>query len=183
MLSTKLESVFGPVTQLAYIVPDLDGAINNWNRAMKLGPFATWRNAKPFAGSGATYRGKLCEDVEINLGFAYIGDLQLELIQPCDLDYPSIYTEALESNHTGLHHYCFATEDYAAAYRYVLDNDFELIVRSGNDKKGMLYCACSSLPHAICEIAPWSESKRYHDGIREFLCSVDQNQLIHELKL
>ncbi len=183
MQASKLESVFGSINQVAYVVADLEEAIHSWNRAMDIGPFAVWQNARPFAGSGATYRGEPCEDLEIHLGFAYIGDVQLELIQPCDRQAPSIYTEALDRNHTGLHHYCFATEDYAAAYRFVSDNNFEVIVRAGDDNKGMLYCASRDLPHTILEIAPWSRAKGYHEGIRQFLGSVDQSQLIHALQL
>ncbi len=184
MQTIALEKIFGPIVQIAYIVPDIEQAIRSWNNALAAGPFAVWRNAKPFAGSNATYRGEPCDQVEINLGFAYIGDLQLELIEPCDRNAPSIYTEALDKGHYGLHHYQFSVDDYAMAYRYAMDHGFEAIVQAGDENRGMVYCESRDIPGLILELCPRNELTMGVDqAIKDFLESADRTQLVHELDL
>jgi methylmalonyl-CoA/ethylmalonyl-CoA epimerase len=72
-------SLFGPIKQVAYVVPDIEVAIQNWHRQMGVGPFALVREAKPLEGS--VYRGQVSHGVCINLAFAYLGDVQLHAFQ------------------------------------------------------------------------------------------------------
>ena len=48
------------------------------------------------------YRDKPME-VDLRIGLAYSGAMQIELIQPCN-EAPSIWTEAIEKRGEGLHH-------------------------------------------------------------------------------
>ncbi len=181
MNTALLESKFGPVLQVAYVVPDIDEAIKAWNQQMGVGPFAVARDIAPF--TGAKYRGENCDDMRLNLGFAYMGDIQLELIEQLD-DRPSIYKEMLDSGNRGLHHYCFGVEDYATAYEEAISNGFEPVVQAGDASGGMMYCESTQIPGLILEIIPWDDStKPYFEGTRQFLASVDQSQLVHEFSL
>ena len=184
MQTTALEHNFGPMVQVAYVVPDIEEAIQRWNKALAIGPFAIWRNARPFAGSNASYRGKPCDQVAINLGFAYIGDLQLELIQPCDRSAPSIYTEALDKGHSGPHHFQFLVDDWGTAYRYIMEHNYEPIVQAGDETRGMFYCESRDVPGLIIEVCPRNElTEGVDQAIKDFLESADPAQLIHELDL
>lgn len=177
----QLESKFGRMVQVAYVVSDLDTSIQSWHQQMGVGPFAVLRNVSPF--NGATYRGKLIEDLRVDLAFAYMGDIQLELIEQLD-DKPSIYKEMLDRGNPGLHHYCFAADNYAAAYAEAIASGFVPVVQVGNEDNGMLYCESSLIPGLILEIIAWDEtSKPYFDDTRQYLSSVDQHQLIHTMEL
>ncbi|MBT4521110.1 MAG: hypothetical protein HOC23_14000 [Halieaceae bacterium] len=173
---------FGPIQQVAYIVADLDQSILMWNQAMGIGPFAVARNVQPLEGS--VYRGEESHGITINLGFAYIDNIQLELIQPCD-EQPSIYREALDAGHTALHHYGFLVEDYETAYQDALNAGYQAIVDAG--QKGwarMAYMELQSMPGLISEIIEWNDNTRpYFDGVKDMLSAADSKQLIHEFSL
>lgn len=176
------EVSFGAIEQVAYIVKDIDQAVADWNNAMGVGPFAVARNVQPLEAS--VYRGEESFGVTVNLGFAYINDIQLELIQPCS-DHPSIYREALDSNHLGLHHYGFLVEDYEAAYEDAVDRGYQAIVNAG--QKGwarMAYMESPLVPGLIAELIEKNDNTRiYFDGVKEMLSTADTGQLIHEFSL
>lgn len=181
MNTAQLESKFGRMVQVAYVVENLDKAVIAWHEQMGVGPFAVVRDVSPL--NGARYRGELIEELRVDLAFAYMGDIQLELIEQLD-DQPSIYKEMLERGNPGLHHYCFAVEDYAAAYAEALASGFVPVVQAGNDCGGMLYCESTRIPGLVLEIIAWDQiSKPYFEGTRSYLAGVDQNQLIHTIQL
>jgi methylmalonyl-CoA/ethylmalonyl-CoA epimerase len=181
MNTALLESKFGPILQVAYVVENLDNSIQSWDQQMGVRPFAVARDVAPFVG--AKYRGENCDDMRMSLGFAYMGDVQLELIEQRD-DRPSIYKEMLDRGNPGLHHYCFGVEDYASAYEQAISSGFQVVVQAGDANGGMIYCESQGIPGLILEIIPWDDStKPYFEGTREFLTNVNQNQLIHEMSL
>lgn len=170
-----MSSIYGPIKQVAYVVNNLDEAIDNWHSQFGITPFAVVRECSPF--NGATYRGKPMGEVVLNLGFAYIGDIQLELIEQVN-DTPSIYREALEGGAHSLHHYCVAVEDYESAYKHASENGFTTVV---DNNGGMAYMESDKIPGLILEIIPWNDFTRpYFDGIGEFLAKVDPQVLKHD---
>ena len=179
---TDVRELFGPIRQVAYVVPAIDAAIQAWSEQLGLGPFAVVRGLQPLAG--ARYRGQPTGDVTLNMGFAYIGDMQLELIEQVD-EAPSIYREAIDRGLVGLHHYAFCVEDFAAAYGHAMENGFEAIVDAGEPGVSqMSYVESRRVPGLICELIGWNENTRpYFDGIERFLASADPALLVHELDL
>lgn len=101
-------SPYGPYMQNAYVVADLDAAIDHWVGTMKVGPFYKFP-ALEFPNG--TYRGKTAT-IRFLAAIAYSGDLQIELIQPVG---PSIFQEALESGHRHVHHLCAMSDDMDSA--------------------------------------------------------------------
>ena len=177
-----LTPLFGPVRQTAYIVADIESAIEDWARQMHLGPFALCREIQPLAGS--RYRGEPAGEVTMNVAFAYIEDLQLELIEQVN-DTPSMYREAIEKRGYGHHHYGFCVEAFDPAYDRAVAEDFEAVVDAG--AKGfarMSYVESKSIPGLVCEVIEWNDFTRpYFDGIRSFLDAADDAKLVHELDL
>ncbi len=174
--------LFGEVRQTAYLVPDIDQAIEDWGRQLEIGPFALCREITPLAG--AKYRGEPTADVVMNVAFAYLGELQLELIQQVN-DTPSMYREAIEKRGYGHHHYGFCVEDFDAAYGRAMADGFDAVVDAG--VKGyarMSYIESKRIPALVCEVIEWNDLTRpYFDGIRSFLEQADDAQRIHELDL
>jgi hypothetical protein len=174
--------LFGPVRQTAYIVPDIETAIEDWGRQLQLGPFALCREITPLAGS--RFRGAPSGEITMNVAFAYIGDLQLELIEQVN-DTPSMYREAVERRGYGQHHYGFCVEDFDAVYARAVPGEFEAVVDAG--AKGfarMSYIESRTIPGLVCEVIEWNDFTRpYFDGIRSFLAEADDSQRVHELDL
>ena len=177
-----LAPLFGPVRQTAYIVPDIDAGIDEWGRQLHIGPFAVCRNITPLAGS--RYRGEATADVEMNVAFAYIDDLQLELIEQVN-DTPSMYREAIDGRGYGHHHYGFCVEDFDGAYATAMANGFEAVVDAGVPGFArMSYVESKSIPGLVCEVIEWNDFTRpYFDGIHRFLSEADERERVHELDL
>jgi hypothetical protein len=58
-----LSPLFGPVRQTAYIVPDIEAAIEGWGRQLRVGPFALCRGIQPLVES--RYRGEPTGEVTL----------------------------------------------------------------------------------------------------------------------
>lgn len=174
--------IHGAIRQIAYVVEDIDAAIASWHKQLGIGPFARCRNVKPLEGS--KYRGAESHGVEIHLAFAYIGDIQLELIQPLG-DTSSIYKEAVDRGIHSLHHYGFLVEDFAASYRHAMENGFTPIVDAGVPGiVQMSYVESTEIPGLILELIEWNDLTRpYFDGVQAFLADADPAQLVHDYQL
>jgi hypothetical protein len=101
----------GDKTQFAYVVRDLDAALRHWTDVMKVGPFVVIEDSR--GGREIVHRGKPTS-VEFGVAFAYLGDVQIELIHQTN-DAPSLYKEFLDDGREGLHHTAFWPADLDAA--------------------------------------------------------------------
>jgi hypothetical protein len=97
------------VRQLAYVVHDLDAALDYWTKVVKAGPFFV---AEHCALRDQRYFGRPSA-VDLNIALGNSGALQIELIQQLN-DEPSVYQEFLASGRVGVHHFGLMPVDYAA---------------------------------------------------------------------
>lgn len=171
--------IFGPIRQVAYIVPDLDAAIRAWRNAIGAGPFVVYREVNPFRD--LVYRGEPSEDVIISIALGRSGPLQLEFIQQHN-DTPSIYTEALANGAGGPHHFAFITPDFDAAYAHAMQIGMEAIAETGAPgSPRMAYLGYSGIPGFIAELLEASEaSAKYFDGVDRMLDEADPQALVIE---
>jgi methylmalonyl-CoA/ethylmalonyl-CoA epimerase len=99
------------VFQVGYVVPDLDAAQAFFVERMGSGEFMTIREA-PI--TDRVFRGAPTPGALEHVSFAYVGDLQVEVIQP--VAGRNSYSEFLEANpQGGLHHVGTRTDDYDRA--------------------------------------------------------------------
>jgi hypothetical protein len=177
----ELPGIFGPARQIAYMVEDIDVAMQRWQDECGVGPFLVTRNAAPL--SNAYYRGEKAEEARVNIAFAYVGDMQLELIELIG-DTPSLYKEALDRKQTGVHHYAVCVEDFPAAYDYALDNGFDAVIDAGVDGLARMSYVENPETGLILEVIQWNALTRpYFNGLEELVKSADKAQLVHEFKL
>lgn len=101
----------GPITQIAWVTGDIAATEELLSAGFGAGSW-TRMNDIHFAPDAVTLRGEPA-DFTIHVSIVYVGDLQLEVIQP--VTGTSIYSEFLERNGPGLHHVCFDVEDMEAA--------------------------------------------------------------------
>ncbi|HVS76961.1 MAG TPA: VOC family protein [Steroidobacteraceae bacterium] len=92
--------ILGPVMQNAFVVQDLDRAIEHWTRVMGVGPFFLFER---IAFDELVFRGREVKPMSLTIAIGYWDDLQIELIRQLD-DSPSIYTEFEAAHGTGMHH-------------------------------------------------------------------------------
>ena len=96
------------VSQLGYVVADIERACQYYESTLGIGPFCP-----PFEVdmSGAMFRGKPVQ-TKIKVAFVQSGDVQIELIQPVEGKNP--YTEYLAKHGDGIHHLGFTVADMEA---------------------------------------------------------------------
>jgi hypothetical protein len=101
-----MERLFGPIMQNAFVVQDLDGALEHWTRVMGVGPFFVFEHVE-FAE--CWHRGRTATDIDMTVAIAHWGSLQIELI--CQRNaVPSIFTEFAARDIGGLQHMGVITE-------------------------------------------------------------------------
>lgn len=91
---------FGTIRQIAFVVHDLERALQYWTGTLGVGPFYLMRDLVP---EHYHYRGKPSPAPRITLALGNSGDLQVELIQQHD-DRPSAYRDYLASGREGFQH-------------------------------------------------------------------------------
>ena len=177
----ELPSVMGPARQIAYMVNDIDQAVRHWNTEYGVGPFLVTRNAAPL--TNAFYRGEKAQRTRVNIAFAYVGDMQLELIELIG-DTPGLYKEALDRGQYGVHHYAVCVEDFAAAYNWALDNGYDAVIDSGVDGLARMSYMENPASGLTLEVIEWNPLTRpYFNGLEKLVKSADKGQLIHEFEL
>ncbi len=96
------------IMQMAYVVPDLRAAIDEWVKRLNVGP---WFVLDHFTGVDPVYRGAPSK-ADITLAMSFAGHMNIELIQPND-DHPSVYRELIDRHGYGFHHWGIASADFA----------------------------------------------------------------------
>ena len=91
---------FGDMRQIAFVVHDIDQAMEYWTQVLGIGPFFIKRNIE-FADY--CFRGTSAESPTVSIALANSGFMQIELVQQHD-NTPSIYREFLDANKEGLQH-------------------------------------------------------------------------------
>jgi len=105
MITAPFESLH--IVQNAYVVRDLDEAIERWHAALGLGPFVVSRHLQ---FERTVYRGAPVP-LDISVAFAQAGELQIELLCQHN-DGPSAFRDAFGPGEEGLHHVALFPEDY-----------------------------------------------------------------------
>ncbi|UXU91454.1 VOC family protein [Burkholderia sp. S-53] len=103
------DPVLGPIDQIGYVVADLDRSIARWRARHEVGPWTVFRNVR----LDGRHRGEPVT-VTMDVGLAYRGDLQIELIHVTN-DAPSPYRDAHGQPLVGLHHVAWVVDDLEAA--------------------------------------------------------------------
>lgn len=94
----------GAIMQIAYVVSNLDEALNHWIQNTRAGPFFVMKNLEIL---DAKYRSDPT-DVDLTIALGYSGSLCVELIQQNNA-VPSVYNEPPIQ---GFHHWGIMTERF-----------------------------------------------------------------------
>ena len=139
------------------------------------------RNASPL--SNAYYRGEKARTTRVNLAFAYVGEMQLELIELIG-DTPGLYKEFLDRGDYGVNHYAVLVDDFAEAYNWALDNGWEAVIDSGIDGLARMSYIESPGKDMVLDVIEWNPLTRpYFNGLEQRVRAADPAQLVHEFDL
>ena len=105
-----MSRIFGNITQLGYVVRDIDRAIDGWLKN-GVGPWFFIERVETdyFRHWGVD------SPLEMTIALANSGDIQIELIQQNN-DAPSMYKEFIDAGCEGLQHVAYWTTDYQTLY-------------------------------------------------------------------
>ena len=95
------------IIQTAYVVRDIQQAMQEWATKLKVGP---WFLIEHFTGEDAQYWGKPT-NVDVAIAMSFAGHMMIELIQQHN-DVPSVYRDIAEKRGYGFHHWGFATANF-----------------------------------------------------------------------
>jgi catechol 2,3-dioxygenase-like lactoylglutathione lyase family enzyme len=100
---------FGEIRQVAYLVPDIEAAMDHWSRVLGVGP---WYYNPHVPIRNYHYRGQHYEPHN-SVALANAGALQIELLQTRN-DVPSMYRDFQRAGHQGVQHVAYWTESFDA---------------------------------------------------------------------
>jgi hypothetical protein len=98
---------FGEIRQLAYIVPDIEQAMDYWSSVLGVGP---WYYNPKVPIRNYRHRGQSYEPHN-SVALANSGPLQMELIQTRN-DAPSMYRDFKRAGNLGLQHVAYCSEAF-----------------------------------------------------------------------
>lgn len=114
-------------SQIAWVVDDLDKAVEQWQKMAGIGPFFVGRHVGAMFGD-TKHRG-LPAEIDISAAIAQAGPVQIELIQQHD-SAPSPYRDVYAAGEGGLHHLCSFVDDVDAECRYFESLGYEVVLTS-----------------------------------------------------
>lgn len=172
-----LPSSLGERMQLAFVVRDLQASLRYWTETLNVGPFVVIKNAT--RDRRFVHRGQP-SPVEMDIGFSYFGDVQLEII--CQTNAAaSPYQEFLASGREGVHHLGFWPDNFDAACRDLEQKGCELVsaVHAPSDSGHVNYYDAPQHLGVMVELAPLTPDRlRYFGGIKALADSWDGSRPI-----
>jgi hypothetical protein len=126
------EPRIGGIMQVAYVVEDIDQAIEQWVRTLGVGPFFVARHA---AYKEFSYREGTAPP-DVSLAFAYSGDTNIELVQQHDQT-PSAFLDFLRARGPGVQHVGVLSDDIGADTRLLEARGAGVVQRLVNAANGV----------------------------------------------
>ena len=113
---------FKSVDQIGIAVHDIDKVIESWSKLFGIGPWK-FREMGGTDGKGRPWKGRLA--------FAYLGPLEIELIQP--VEGRIVQSRFLDTYGEGIHHLGFYVDDVEAELENILAQGAKLVIKQDGD--------------------------------------------------
>lgn len=158
--------------QVAYLVTDLDEAVERWSALFGAGPFVITHHHRT---DRFMYRGT-DQEADVSYGFGYLGDTMIQFIVQHD-DTPSIYRDMYAAGESGYHHVAYLVHDFEAEYERLSGLGFEPACRLYADGVDAAYFDTRPVtggfteihgdpPHILGAFATWRRAHElYQPGV------------------
>ena len=103
-----MKQPLGSVAQIAYIVENIEEAINNWSEFLDAGPFFVINDLEII---DPKYRGEAMGDFDFRIALGFSGGVCVEFIEQSD-NVPSVYNEILAKKGYCFHHWAYMTKNF-----------------------------------------------------------------------
>lgn len=169
------------IKQIAYVVDDLNQSMQEWH-ALGVSHFLVTRNAAPL--TNARYRGEKAGKIVVDMAYAYLGDLQLELVEQKNTQ-ASMYNETKHLRPGKPHHYAICVPNFQPVYQQAVSENFDVILDCGFDGLArMSYIESQTDPNLVLEVIEFNElTQPYFDEIERLWRNADTSQLEHLFSL
>ena len=149
-----------PFFQAAWVVSDLNAAVERWSRTFGVGPFYVFDHVQL---DGLQYRGNAAR-LDMSAALAQAGDLQIELIcQHCDQ--PSPYRDAFAAGQEGFHHLAVFTDEYDRDLASYTDRGFAVV---GQGAVGpMRFAYVDTMPVMGFMVEVMEDNEPFRDAFRQ----------------
>lgn len=156
--------IIGPVTQLGFVVRDIEAALDHWVGVMGVRPFLFCTEGSGLDPRPTTYREQEVR-VQTRLAFGFVGEVQVELIEQVN-GAPSPYREFIDGGREGLQHLGYWIDDHEAACRRVEAAGYvaEYLIHGPNRPRPVVYYRTPSLLGPMLELIP-PELKRNRQAV------------------
>jgi catechol 2,3-dioxygenase-like lactoylglutathione lyase family enzyme len=141
---------FGEIRQVAYIVPDIEAAMQHWARVMGVGP---WYYNPRVPIRNYFYKGQRYEPHN-SVALANAGALQIELLQTRN-DVPSMYRDFTQAGYQGVQHVAYWSEQFDADLARAQAAGFEVCMGGevGDNGRFVYFEDTSGLPGTTIELS------------------------------
>lgn len=167
-----------PLIQNAYIVNDIDEAIERWHGLWGIGPFFVRRH---IAMQQVTYRGSP-STIDISAVYVQAGPIQVELVQQhCTA--PSAFRDMFAPGKEGFHHVAVIPDDYERllAHYKALDCPVATEVRTASGRGAAFVDTRSLLGHMVEVYTPGEGIHALYRNVAAAAASWDRRELKIEL--
>ncbi len=142
------------ISQIGIVVKDMDKAIKFYEEVMGIGPF----NVLPREPETCELHGKETH-FQLKTGFAFVGGMQVELIQV--MDGISAHSEYLEKHpNGGMHHIAVYTEDLEADLEKYGKAGVEIIAKGEYMRTKWAYLDSTAQSGLLLELIQLSQRKK-----------------------
>ena len=100
------------IAHIGIVVKDVDKVVESWSSLFGIGPWTT--------------RDVSISSMKLRIGFAYLGQVQIELIQ--SVEGQTLWSDFLETQGEGLHHLAFYVDDVDAEVSNLVAQGAEQII-------------------------------------------------------
>jgi hypothetical protein len=107
-----MSRLFGPIFQTAYVVEDIDNALDHWTGTLGVGPFFMLPTPLPFTWMKRDEELIDNHALVSHVALAHSGDMMIELIRPGSAASP--YCDFLNAGRRGVHHLGAVAKNYDA---------------------------------------------------------------------
>lgn len=139
-------ALLGPISQIGYLVESLEQSMERWRQHLGVGPWTLFRNVR----LEGKYRGEPVT-VTIDVGLAYQGDIQIELIQVTN-DAKSPYRDAEGQPVRGMHHVAWVVDDFDQTLAQLTGTGLQMVFEASNPTTRVAYLENESEPGVLYEI-------------------------------
>jgi len=157
--------LFGPMRQIGYVVPDLHEAMAYWASTCGIGP---WFYFERSAFQTFTYNDKHHDDIDLTVGFANSGEIQLEIIQQrCRT--PSMYIDFLARFPAGgMQHWSSWPVDYQTRYDAARALGYEVAMEGMHARGPFAYFRNEGPTGAVIEMSELTPGRKaFFDMVRD----------------